>query len=415
MAERQSFSTENMFDDIPVKVDEVAASKIDAFFNDPDDIIIGDDEEEEEEEPIKKTPPKKVQDKPKIKPVQKQEVEEEEEEEDDVDPVDKILFGDEKTEDDDEDTDSSSDEDSSKEDGEGSQINKYQELANEFVDLGIISLDEDEELDIQDGEALVARIQKEHKKAAAIALDSFLSRFGEDYRQAFDAIFVQQVDPRDYFQTATKIEDLESLDLSSIDNQKRIFREHYRSLGMDEDRIESKLQKAIDYGDLEDDATDLHKILVQKYKDEQEQMIIQKQKENQRKAEQKKLYIQSINQILVEKLQAKEFDGIPLDSNFARDTFSFLTEERYRTPDGASLTEFDRYILDLKRPENYSKKVKLAMLAQMLEKDPTLSKLQRSVVTKESKKVFGKVIKHLDKQKTPQQKKKEQDNTSFFM
>ena len=40
-----------------------------------------------------------------------------------------------------------------------------------------------------------------------------------------------------------------------------------------------------------------------------------------------------------------------------------LTQEKYKLPTGETLTEFDKFILELKRPENHTLKVKLALLA----------------------------------------------------
>ena len=64
-----------------------------------------------------------------------------------------------------------------------------------------------------------------------------------------------------------------------------------------------------------------------------------------------------------DKLKEKEFDGIPLTDQIAREGFNFLTQEKYKLPTGETLTEFDKFILELKRPENHTLKVKLALLA----------------------------------------------------
>lgn len=412
MAEREEFSTQNIFDNIPTTVNEIEASALDAFFNDSDEL---EEIQEESETKPKKTPPtQQKKEQPKTPPKKEETVEEKEEESSDS-IMDKMLGISEEEEE----TSTSEEEETQDENVSGeeeTEENKFQELAKEFLDLGILTLNEDEEeLNITSGEELASRLQIESKKSAALVVEKFLNRFGEDYKEAFDAIYVQGVNPKDYFQTVSEIEDLESMDLTLTDNQKKIFRQHYKSLGFDEDRIESKLQKAIDYGDLEDDVKDFHKVLVQKQKDQKEQLIAQQEQLNKKKAQQKQHYVHSVNQIIASKLQGKEFDGIPLDSNFAQETFSFLTEDRYQTPDGQTLTEFDRYLLDLKKPENYERKVKLAMLAQMIEKDPTLSKLQKKAITKETNKLFGKVIKHTEKQKTSLQKKIEDDKITSFI
>jgi len=61
------------------------------------------------------------------------------------------------------------------------------------------------------------------------------------------------------------------------------------------------------------------------------------------------------------------------------------------------LTEFDKTILELKRPENHEMKVKVALLLKILEKDPTLSTIQKSGITKKSNELFGEVARQASK------------------
>ena len=56
--------------------------------------------------------------------------------------------------------------------------------------------------------------------------------------------------------------------------------------------------------------------------------------------------------------------------------------------------------MDLKRPENHAQKVKIGLLLKMLEKDPTLSTIQRTGVTKKSNELFGEVARQVTKAKT---------------
>jgi hypothetical protein len=54
----------------------------------------------------------------------------------------------------------------------------------------------------------------------------------------------------------------------------------------------------------------------------------------------------------------------------------------------------------MKRPENHAMKVKLGLLMKMLEKDPTLSTIQKTGVTKKSNQLFGEVARQVTKAKT---------------
>jgi hypothetical protein len=99
-------------------------------------------------------------------------------------------------------------------------------------------------------------------------------------------------------------------------------------------------------------------------------------------------------------VKAKEFDGIPINPKLATELQDFLLVDKWKTPSGETLTDFDRAILDLKRPENHAQKVKVGLILKMLEKDPTLSTIQRSGVTKKSDQLFGEVARQVSKAKT---------------
>jgi hypothetical protein len=55
----------------------------------------------------------------------------------------------------------------------------------------------------------------------------------------------------------------------------------------------------------------------------------------------------------------------------------------------------------MKKPENHEMKVKVGLILKMLEKDPTLSTIQRTGVTKKSNELFGEVARQVSKAKTP--------------
>ena len=74
--------------------------------------------------------------------------------------------------------------------------------------------------------------------------------------------------------------------------------------------------------------------------------------------------------------------------------------DKYKTATGETLTDFDKTILELKRPENHSTKVKIALLLKILEKDPTLSTIQKSGVTKQTDKLFSEVARQTSKEAT---------------
>ena len=111
----------------------------------------------------------------------------------------------------------------------------------------------------------------------------------------------------------------------------------------------------------------------------------------------KQQYVQNVNTVLQEKVKTKEFDGIPLNPKLAQELQDFLVTDKWKTSSGETLTDFDRTILELKRPENHQMKVKVALLLKILEKDPTLSTIQKTGVTKKTDALFGEVARQSNK------------------
>ena len=135
----------------------------------------------------------------------------------------------------------------------------------------------------------------------------------------------------------------------------------------------------------------------------------------QHKTEIRNQYVQNVQTILNDKLKEKEFDGIPLNSNLANELQDYLLVDKWKTPAGENLTDFDRAILDLKRPENHEMKVKLGLLLKVLEKDPTLSTIQRTGITKKSNQLFGQVARQVTKSKTLKSSGKKSKPNSWFI
>ena len=53
----------------------------------------------------------------------------------------------------------------------------------------------------------------------------------------------------------------------------------------------------------------------------------------------------------------------------------------------------------MKRPENHAMKVKVGLLLKILEKDPTLSTIQKTGVTKQTNQLFSEVARQVTKPK----------------
>lgn len=291
--------------------------------------------------------------------------------------------------------------DESDDDSDEPQGTQFSALANDLYKLGVFtSEDGDDQEPISTPEEFLERFNNEKKKGATEIVQNFIGQFGEDYQEAFDAIFVKGVDPKDYFTTYNQVVGFAEMDLSDENNQVKVMKQALTNQGFDPEDVETEIERLKNYGDLENVAAKNHKVLVKKEAAKLQQMEADSEQELQQKQAVRNQYINNVQTILNDKVKAKEFDGIPINPKLATELQDFLLVDKWKTPSGETLTDFDRAILDLKRPENHAQKVKIGLLLKMLEKDPTLSTIQRSGVTKKSDQLFGEVARQVTKAKT---------------
>jgi len=278
------------------------------------------------------------------------------------------------------------------------EVSKFTALSNDLFNLGVFTKEDDEDaVDINSPEEFLERFQAEKKKGAIEVVNNFIGQFGEDYQQAFEAIFVNGVDPKSYFSTYNNIANFSDMDLSNESNQKAIISQALTDQGFDPEDIETEVERLQNYGDLETVAAKHHKVLVKKEAVKLKQLEENSQRELQQKTAVRNQYINNVQNVLNDKLKMKEFDGIPLNPKLASELQDFLLVDKYKTASGETLTDFDRTILEMKRPENHERKVKVALLLKILEKDPTLSTIQKSGITKKSNALFGQVARQVEK------------------
>ena len=299
------------------------------------------------------------------------------------------------------------------EEGEETPTSQFTALSNDLFKLGVFSKeDEEEETPIDTPEAFLERFQAEKKKGAIEIVDNFIGQFGEDYQKAFDAIFVKGVDPKDYFGAFSQIQSFAEMDLSDESNQVTVIKQALADQGFEPEDITTEVERIKNYGDLETVAAKHHKILIKKEATKLQQLEQDKQAQLQQQQAIKQQYYQNVNSVLQDKIKAKEFDGIPINPKLAGELQDFLVTDKYKTNSGETLTDFDRTILELKRPENHATKVKLALIMKIMEKDPTLSTIQKTGITKKSNELFGEVARQA--QKSSVKSKPTTKSTSWF-
>ena len=299
---------------------------------------------------------------------------------------------------------------------EEQEVSQFAALSKDLLKLGVFSTDDDEEeINISTPEEFLERFNAEKKKGAIEVVNNFIGQFGEDYQQAFEAIFVKGVDPKEYFGAYNNIQSFSEMDLSDESNQVAILKQALTDQGFDPEDVVTEVERLKNYGDLESVATKHHKVLVKKEAAKLAQMEQQRETQLQQQAAVKQQYISNVQTVLQDKLKAKEFDGIPIYPKLAGELQDFLLVDKYKTPSGETLTDFDRTILELKRPENHELKVKVGLLLKIIEKDPTLSTIQKSGITKKSNELFGEVARQTSKASMKSGSKSSKPSSSWFL
>ena len=284
-------------------------------------------------------------------------------------------------------------------DDDSSNDTQFTALANDLFKLGVFSEDDDDE-PISTPEQFLQKFEAEKKKGSSEIVQNFIGQFGEDYQNAFDAIFVKGADPKEYFSTYNNVVGFAEMDLTQESNQIKIMKQALADQGFDPEDIDTEVERLQNYGDLESVAGKHHKVLVKKEAQKLNQLEAQAERELQQKQAIRNQYINNVQGILEDRLKAKEFDGIPLNPKLVNELQDFLLVDKWKTPSGETLSDFDRTILDLKRPENHAMKVKVGLLLKILEKDPTLSTIQKSGVSKKTDQLFGEVARQVTKAKS---------------
>lgn len=289
-------------------------------------------------------------------------------------------------------------------DDNASQSNtQFEALSNDLLKLGVFTQEDGETPEpVTTAEQFLERFNVEKKKGANEMIENFLGQFGEDYKNAFEAIYIKGANPGDYFNTYNNIVNFSEMDLTQETNQITVMKQALKEQGFEADDIDSEIERLKSYGDLENVSLKNHKVLVKKEAQKLQEIEAKAEQDLQQKATIRTQYIKNVQSVLEEKLKAKEFDGIPLNPKIATELQDFLLVDKWKTPSGETLSDFDRTILDLKRPENHAMKVKVALLLKIMEKDPTLSTIQKSGVTKKTDVLFGEVARQVAKGKTTQ-------------
>lgn len=336
-----------------------------------------------------------------------------EEEKNDPTPIQDFLLGGEDDDEDEAEGEKVKPQKSDASEEPDTQDSIFSTLSKELFKLNVFTEEDGEETDISTPEEFLEKFQNEKKKGAIDIVNNFIGQFGEDYQEAFQAIFVKGVNPKDYFGAYNNIESFSEMDLTQENNQVAVLRQALTEQGFETEDIDTEIERLRNYGDLESVSIKHHKVLLKKEAAKLQRLEQEKETQIQQQSAVKQKYVTNVQTVLQEKLKTKEFDGIPINPKLAGEIQDFLLVDKYKTPSGELLTDFDRTILDLKRPENHETKVKVALLLKILEKDPTLSTIQKTGITKKSNELFGEVARQASKASVKTGNKSSNPNSWF--
>ena len=239
--------------------------------------------------------PKDIKPKEEEKPNRKEENKEEKPKEDLKKVLDEELF----------EENTSKDDDSKVEEPEDVEDNIFYNLSQELYKLGIFSEDDNDE-EIKDPEQLKDKFQREKNKGAIDVLESYLSKYGPEHREAFEAIFQKGLNPREYYKREERIESVKNLDITQEINQEKVVREQYKRAGWSETRINKNIQNLKDLGDLEEEAAEAQRLLIEQEEQELQRAIQQEEQSNQQKVRLKQQHDQAIYEVFQNKIKNHE-------------------------------------------------------------------------------------------------------------
>lgn len=237
-------------------------------------------------------------------------------------------------------------------------------LVDNYYNLGIFTGPREEE-PITTEEQLLARFEEEKKNGANLYLSQFLNKFGPDYHLAFQKIFVEGVDPKEYFSVTEPLQDISSLDLEQEENQLKVVRQYYKEvLGYSDERTESKLKVMKDAGELAAEASEAVDRITSNIEKQLQEKSAQKAREEAEKAHSAKVYDTSLRMTIQKEMNEGNFRGIPVNQQSMSQTYANLMTPAWRLPNGEEITDFQKFLLDLKRPENIEAAILIDVLRQ---------------------------------------------------
>jgi hypothetical protein len=286
----------------------------------------------------------------------------------------------------------------------------FAELHKELLNMGVFTTDEgEEEYQITTPQEFQERWERESQKKAMNTLYDFLeARHGEEGLRVFEDIFQRGVSPQDYLSQYVRLQSVQNMDLQDEANQEQVLRMYYEAQGLDRELVNKKIQKHKDYSDMDEEAEIAHKWLVANEERQMQGLVRDQEARDKAKQQYQQHYHASLSQILNNAIKERNINGFPVTEKAAREIFDYVYTPKYRLGNQDDLTDFDKAILELRKPENYRLKV---LIGLVLKSDGDLSKVKTQAISEETNKFFNKFVQKEKNEKRSQQQQQKSSGT----
>ena len=129
---------------------------------------------------------------------------------------------------------------------------------------------------------------------------------------------------QDYLEAYNNDVSIENISLEdSVENQKRVIRDHLSKQGFSEENIENKIQRYEDVGTLEEEAQDSLELLKKDNEKEKEKLLTQQEEQRKQREQQQQKFIEDVKSNID---SMKSVKGIPLTQKQKQDLKTYLFE-----------------------------------------------------------------------------------------
>lgn len=270
-------------------------------------------------------------------------------------------------------------------DEDDDKANYFEVFGKGLVKAGMLNAEEGEEIEWNE-QTFLAKMTETIEDRAWNQLEELATEtYGEAGVQMIEDIFINKVPVQQYLQMFSNEQIVENVDLSSEENQERVFRLYLAKTGLDPDEIEDQLNYARDNDRLESYSTKYHGKLVDKM--QQERAALAQESEarvqavRQKEEEREELYAE----VLDGAIASGSIEGYPINTQSANELFDFVLSKPHVLPNGQRISEFE-YKLAKMRQEDPSKFLAVAKLVQS---NLDLSPVKRKAVTDETNSLFN--------------------------